>query len=126
MNALILTALLIGQVPQAPRPPQAPPVTKYLDYTAGCKLAVQQDNPLITFVGCPVRNVPSYGPIPCGTSTLPGYTAPCIVVSLPDGAGWLQWRATLPATASDAEIRAALAPRKAVMAEPRPFSPPQR
>ncbi len=87
-------------------------------YTAGAAQAVATGRPLVTFLGTTPRAV--VGAVVARSETLTGYDAPAVVISLP-GEGWLTWRATLPATATDADIQAAIAPR-AVQALPAPFS----
>jgi hypothetical protein len=84
--------------------------TKGIGYAAACKQAVAENVPLVVFVGVRNRQVRAYGPIGCYSATLTGYTAPCIVVCVPDGKGWLQWRATLPASATNADILKVLTP----------------
>jgi hypothetical protein len=91
-------------------PKEKPVAMKLTHYDVLCD-ATAKGVPLITYVGCPaysVDGVPA-GTMYCKVDWLAGYPARCIVVSVPDGKGWHHgWE--LPATASEAQIRAKLAP----------------
>jgi hypothetical protein len=73
-----------------------------LPYAAASAKAARLGQPLITFVSSQPRAI--VGAIVGRASALDGYPSECIIVSTSDG----YWRATLPATATDAEIAAAL------------------
>ncbi len=86
-------------------------------YTAGCAESLKTGKRLVTFIGIAPRAVP--GSVVARCNWLDGYDAPKIVLSVP-GRGFLDELAVLPATATDAEIQAAMMPR-AVQALPAPF-----
>jgi hypothetical protein len=117
--------LMIGQVPQAPPPPQAPPIRVVpsgitYPYFMAAPWAAKTNLPLVTFVGCPGRRID--GATACVADSLTGYTSPCIVVSVPDGSGWLVERAVLPVYASDARIAASMRPKAVSQPAAVPFS----
>lgn len=93
---LIAITLLISQPPSVPIPPPSVPIrsAQFKHYTEMSLKGV-----LITFIDTTPRVVK--GLAVCRTESLPGFTR-SIVVSRD---GW--WVATLPATATDAEIRQA-------------------
>ena len=107
--------------------PVNPPKVVWLSYSAGANESVARGCPLVTFVGCPVRALNDSGTVWCGASTLTGYPSTrlgIIVVSVPDGKGWLNWKATLPGDATDAQILDTLKP-KVVQPMASPFSSSQ-
>lgn len=60
--------------------------------------------PTVVFVGTPAR--PIAGAIVCQQTMLPGADTHCIVVAVPNAKlGRMDWAKTLPATATDADIR---------------------
>lgn len=75
------------------------------DYDKAASEASKGMKPLVVFIGVDAR--PIAPAIVCRVQKLPGYNGPAIVVSVPGG-DWLLWRATLPATATDAEILSAI------------------
>lgn len=93
--------------------PVTRPVPYVLPYDIGANEAVARGCPLVTFVGCPQRELHGSGTVWCHADTLPGYDNPCIVISVPHG-DWLAWKATLPASATAAEILAAFKPPPAL------------
>lgn len=101
--ALLLLPTLAAAQPQAPPPPQAPPVTfqAVRSYDDAYKTALARRVPLVLFVGGMER--PVAGCEVVAVKTLTGYPAACVVVSLPSS-DYLAWRATLPATATNADI----------------------
>ena len=106
---LISMVLLAGKPNQAPPvevPEQAPPIITCMTYSEGVAEFKKTGKPLVVFVGCAAR--PIQGAISVRTETMQGYPARCIVASVPDGNGWLQWRETLMVGASDSEIRQAI------------------
>src|SRR5207244_7755250 len=74
-------------------------------YVTRAAQAVRDGRPLVTFLACESRAVA--GALTCSAQALPGYDGPAIVIAAP-GSDWLNHRATLPATATDAEIAAAI------------------
>ena len=129
LSALLVLAVASVATAQPPdnRPPPVPtaktlppPVkSEYLDYTAGAAQAARDGRPFVTFLGCQPRSIT--GAVVCSTGELTGYDAPAVVVSVPGG-DWLHWKATLSATATDAQIRATFA-QKAVSQAAVPFEP---
>ncbi len=114
LTALFVALLLIGSAgaQETVLPPKVPET-----YTAGCAESLKTGKKLVTFIGVAPRAVP--GSVVARCNWLDGYDAPKIVLSTP-GRGFLDELAVLPATATDAEIQAAMAP-KAVQALPAPF-----
>jgi hypothetical protein len=82
------------------------PTSRFLPYSEAAALAYNLTIPLVTFVGTPARQVP--GAVCATRPSLEGATGPCIVVArrTVPASDWLEWSATLPVTATDAEIRA--------------------
>lgn len=101
-----LVALTIGQVPQAPRPPQAPPIAKvalptYADQRAK---AIAQGKPFVVFVRCPARKIE--GCVTVEVDHLNGYdSGPNIVVGVPNDTLGQGCAGTLHASATDSQIR---------------------
>ena len=54
-----------------------------LTYSEGYWKAVEEGRPLVTFIGCPVRDVP--GAVVCSAAALQGFQPPQVSVSAPDG-----------------------------------------
>ena len=91
--------------PVATTPPH-PPISQFPDYDTARQQAAVGGKPLVVFVATKPRQVP--GTLASFTSRLKGVEGPTVVVARPYGAGRLEWVATLPANATDAQIRAAL------------------
>lgn len=92
-------------------------------YAEARQTAMEEKSPLVVYVGNDNRKIRSTVgvAVEAGRFAKDEYPTRCIIVSNPDGS----WRATLPATATDAEIEAALRPR--VAAPPTSFyAPPMR
>lgn len=70
-------------------------------YAAAASKAFAERKPLIVFIGVTAR--PIAGAFTMHVQSLEGYDKRTIVVSKP-GASWLEWVATMPADATDAEI----------------------
>lgn len=120
-------ALALAQA-QQPKKVQAAPAPVLgsvpLTYGIASQTAAAVAKPLVTFIG--VKSRPVAGAIVCQTVALDGYDPPCIVVSVP-ARDWLDWRATLPATATDADIAAAIRGERKVSQAAVPFDvPPQQ
>lgn len=125
---LLALAMIAQGPPQAPpvvpAPPQAPPPSfgnerPAMTYTIASKLAAESGRPLVVFIGVPPRQVS--GTLTSTRTSLPGVAGPAVVIALPSR-GWLYWKATLSADASDEDIyrAAGLEVRQA----PIPFSAP--
>lgn len=103
----ILAAVFISGQANAQTPKRLPtpdvPGFKVQVYLAG-----DAKSPLVTFIGCEPRKIA--GAMICQCPELTGYPTPSIMVSSP-GDTPQDWRATLAASATDAEIRAAFAPK---------------
>ena len=90
---------------------QQPPVAWQLpvawpNYADGSARAIRERKPLVVFLGSATpRQVP--GTLTCHAPTLAGVTGPAVVVALPDTGEWLVWAKTMPANATDADIRRA-------------------
>lgn len=118
---LYFLPLLLAQLPQAPLPPQAPPVRDELvnvqvplkhAYREASAHAVSAGKPLIVGLRCVAPS--STGEwVSCNVDALEGFTGQGIVISRP-GEGWLVYVATLGPNATAAEIRAALAPKAGI------------
>lgn len=117
-SLMIVAALVVLQPPPVPGPPDVPGISiaplpppsfdgerPAMTYTIASKLAAESGRPLVVFVTGSPRQVP--GTLVCQTSSLAGVYGPAVVVALPDRQGWLTWKATLPANASEEEIRVA-------------------
>lgn len=118
---LLLLPSLAAAQPQAPPPPQAPPIGADAQaalaiakvqtglvaksYSEAYQSALRRKLPLVIFVGGMERHIPGCETV--AIKTLTGYPERCVVVSVPAG-DYLAWRATLPATATNAEISKAL------------------
>jgi hypothetical protein len=93
-------------------PKEKPAVAAKLSHYDVLCDATAKGVPLITYVGCEpysVAGVPA-GTMYCKVDWLTGYPNRCIVVSVPNGKGWHHgWE--LPSGATDAQIRARLAPQ---------------
>lgn len=114
-----------GVLPNQQAPSQAPPVKTFpLSYAEGAAQAVKLGRPLVAFVGVGTSR-PIPGAVVCQQDygIIRGFEDdyPAVIVAVPDG-DWLTWRATLKATATDAQIRAALAPGQ-VQPVAAPFAP---
>jgi hypothetical protein len=70
-------------------------------YATAAAKAFAERKPLVVFIGVTPRSIDGASTIQ--VPSLEGYDRGTIVVSKP-GASWLQWAATLPASASDDEI----------------------
>jgi hypothetical protein len=93
MSFLSTAVALLGLASIATTPDSA--------YAAAASRAFDEQKPLIVFIGVKPRPIPGASTI--RVESLEGYDNKTIVVSKP-GATWLEWVATLPADASDAEI----------------------
>lgn len=63
------------------------------DYAAGCKRALEQNRPLVVFVGTGCKEIA--GAVTCQALTLDGYSPGDVVVCAPDGQGWLAYVSTV-------------------------------
>jgi hypothetical protein len=107
MYGLILIAFAFAQ-PQAPLPPQAPPVREERlveRFPAWSDPVAAQRKPTAVFVGTSARAV--LGLIVCEQATFPSVSGPRVIVALPYTDGTMRQHATLSATATDSEIRIA-------------------
>lgn len=75
------------------------------DYYAAHDRAVGEKRPLVVGVGCAA---PHGAWITASAARLDGFKGPCIVVSTPGGADWMEWRATLPPSATAKDVQAIL------------------
>jgi hypothetical protein len=112
-DVAVATAIAMAKF-RTPAPSPVPaPKTMYTDVL---RAASEKGVPLITYVGCrelaaSIDGVPT-GTMYAAVDWLHGYSAKCIVVSVPDGKGWHHgWE--LSCDAPDAEILARIR-RKAV------------
>lgn len=108
MNVILFAALTLGQSQPFP------------SYTKANQVAAKDAVVLVTFVGCPPRQVK--GASVAKAKELDGFPDHCIVISYGDGSQ-LYWRSTLSANATDAEIERQVSPR---VASPFPSSSGKR
>jgi hypothetical protein len=111
--------------PKAPM--QLPPRTIepiLVDYQATMEQAAKAQWSVIVFVGIEQRTI--NGALSCKVKSLSGFPAKCIAVAVPDNQGWMTTaEQSLPTTATDAEIIAAMrAARQAVSQSATRFTSP--
>jgi hypothetical protein len=117
MIEILLLLLQPFYSPFAPREvtkesPVAKRVAPSIEYEDVLKLAAWHKKPAVVFVG--VRSRPIEGayvyecdefkPVKNGNATI----SQVILVARPNGKGWLDWSATLPAEATDSDIQRAI------------------
>ncbi len=83
-------------------------------YAEASAEAIRRNVPLVVFIGHARRHIA--GAVSCEVESLTGYSGPCVVVGVPasatgvpGGESAVYWRATLPRSATDAEILATFA-----------------
>lgn len=134
---IVMASPSLGQ-PQTPLPPQAPPMVDYAtskpipqappversNYEIGRDRSIATGKPLIVFVGTKdfraIDGILPNGAVSCWKGKLDGYPKECVFVGAPSGNDVLH-KATLPGTATDAQIRRAAGSE--VRQSPDPFSP---
>lgn len=97
----------LNTLPKEPAPKEAEkkPFGVKADTVVEAKRIAKVNNiPVVVFIGIPARLIP--GAVTTEGGVTPGYPRQCIVIGEPGG---MYWQATLPATATDAEITARLA-----------------
>jgi hypothetical protein len=75
-------------------------------YTAAAKRALRHNQPFVIYVGCAQADVPNAAS--CQVRSLRGFSAPCVVVCVPDGEGWFNVATTLHHAATAAEVAAVI------------------
>lgn len=111
LSILTVAMLSVAQPAIAPKPLQAPPVAieritlpkakTYADYRAE---AIAAGLPIVIFVRCESR--PVAGAVVCRVDHLDGYdSGPNIVIGVPDAKVGMRYKTTLPADATDTQIR---------------------
>lgn len=112
MSGTLLVSLCVV-ISEGDQPPRVPKILSetWPTYAEASTRAAKERRPLVVFVGVPARPIP--GATVCNAAALVGVSGQAVVIAKPDGRGWLAWEATLPATATDAAIRAAIKPAQA-------------
>lgn len=91
------------------------------DYAKASAQAAKESKPLVMFVGVgSMRQIKGAVVGQQDYGAIFDESPPAIVIALPDGNGWINWRETLPATATDEQIQAMFTP-KAVSRSANPF-----
>jgi hypothetical protein len=75
-------------------------------YTAVAKRALRHNQPFVIYVGYAQADVPNS--VACQVHSLRGFSAPCVVVCVPDGEGWFNVATTLHHAATAAEVAAVI------------------
>ena len=78
------------------------PVALFLTYGDAYATALRDQKPLVVFVGVPA--LPVEGAVACSQAKLPWHTSPGVLVARPRG-DYFEWLATLPPTASAADVQ---------------------
>ena len=110
---LLSVAAIWQEPPSVPGTPQGPPSVpgtpsvERRSYLESARRAVAQGKPLVIFVGTPSVDVSGCVSVELSASAMTGYPAKGVIVAATVG-DWLNCVAVLPATATAAQVRAAL------------------